>query len=248
MLAPPLSTLTGEARRRLRAIEEFSELGSGFNIAMQDLDIRGAGNLLGAEQSGFIADIGFETYHRILSEAIDELKQTEFKELYKEETEDAAKAFLATGFVNDCQIDTDMELLFPDDYIQSVSERMLLYRELDNQENEDALQLFENSLIDRFGKLPQPSSELLEVVRLRWLAIGLGMEKIILKNGRMICQFIANQRSPFYQSPVFGKVLQYVQIHTKNCRMKESENKLTLTFPKVEIIRQAKLILQDINK
>ncbi len=246
LLAPPLSTLTGEARRRLRAIEEFSELGSGFNIAMQDLDIRGAGNLLGAEQSGFIADIGFETYHRILSEAITELKQEEFKDLYKAETEDAAKAFLKTGFVTDCQIDTDLELLFPDDYIQSVSERMLLYRELDNQENEETLQLFENSLADRFGKLPGSSQELIEVVRLRWLAIGLGMEKIILKNGWMICHFIADQRSLFYQSPIFGKVLQYIQINPKNCRMKESENKLTLTFPRVESIRQAKMILQEI--
>ena len=182
-----------------------------------------------------------------MSEAITELKQDEFKELYKEETEDAARAFLKTGFVSDCQIDTDMELLFPDDYIQSVSERMLLYRELDNQESEDALQLFENSLIDRFGKLPQPSRELIDVVRLRWLAIGLGMEKIILKNGWMICHFIADQRSPFYQSPVFGKVLQYVQTNPKNCRMKESENKLTLTFPKVESISQAKQILQKVN-
>lgn len=246
LLAPPLSTLTGEARRRLRAIEEFSELGSGFNIAMQDLDIRGAGNLLGAEQSGFIADIGFETYHRILSEAITELKQEEFSELYKNESEDATKAFLKTSFVSDCQIDTDMEMLFPDSYIQSVSERMMLYRELDNQENEEALQLFENSLIDRFGQLPKMSKELLEVVRLRWLAIELGMEKIILKNGRMICHFIADQRSPFYHTPAFGKVLQYVQVHHGKCRMKEDENKLKLTFARIESIVQAKMILQEI--
>ena len=246
LLAPPLSTLTGEARRRLRAIEEFSELGSGFNIAMQDLDIRGAGNLLGAEQSGFIADIGFETYHRILSEAITELKQEEFKDLYKNETDDAAKAFLKASFVSDCQIDTDMEMLFPDSYIQSVSERMLLYRELDNQENDEALQLFENSLIDRFGKLPQASKDLLEVVRLRWLAIELGMEKIVLKNNRMICYFIADQRSPLYQSPVFGKILQFVQQHHSKCRMKESENKLTLTFARIESIVHAKTILQEI--
>ncbi len=246
LLAPPLSTLTGEARRRLRAIEEFSELGSGFNIAMQDLDIRGAGNLLGAEQSGFIADIGFETYHRILAEAISELKHDEFNGLFAEEQQENVNAFLKSNFVNDCQIDTDMQLLFPDDYIQSISERMMLYRELDNQESEEGLQLFENSLIDRFGALPKPSAELLEVVRLRWLAIQLGMEKIILKNGRMICYFISDQKSPFYQSPMFGKLLQYVQQHAKNCRMKEDGQKLSLTFPKVESIVLAKQILREI--
>jgi len=247
LLAPPLSSLTGEARRRLKAIEEFSELGSGFNIAMQDLDIRGAGNLLGAEQSGFIADIGFETYHRILDEAITELKQNEFKDLYTEDSKDAVNAFLKTNFVNDCQIDTDMELLFPDDYIHSVSERMMLYRELDEQKDEEALQNFENNLVDRFGKLPQVSRELLEVVRLRWLAMELGMEKIILKNGKMICQFIPDQRSPFFQSPVFGKILQYVQTNQNKCRMKEGDKKLTLTFTKVESILQAKTILLKIK-
>ncbi len=249
LLAPPLSTLSAEARRRLRAIEEFSELGSGFNIAMQDLDIRGAGNLLGAEQSGFIADVGFETYHRILAEAISELKQEEYKELFKDGKDEGANAFLkTTGFMNDCQIDTDMELLFPGEYIPDVSERMLLYRELDDQENEDALQCFEDSLVDRFGKLQQPSRELLEVVRLRWLAIELGMEKIILKNGRMICQFIADQHSPYYQSSVFEDVvLQYVKNHPKKCRMKEKGNKLSLTFPKAESIMQAKLILLEIK-
>lgn len=246
LLAPPLSTVSTEARRRLRAIEEFSELGSGFNIAMQDLDIRGAGNMLGAEQSGFIADIGFETYHRILSEAITELKQDEFKELYKKETDDASQAFLKTSFVNDCQIDTDMELLFPDDYIQSISERMLLYRELDNQENEEALLKFENNLIDRFGKMPQESKELLEVVRLRWLAIELGMEKIILKNKKMICSFVSDQQSPYYQSPVFGKVLQYMQNHQGSCQMKEGKDKLTLTFNNIEQIALAKVILEEI--
>ncbi len=248
LISPPLSTLTAEARRRLRAIEEFSELGSGFNIAMQDLDIRGAGNLLGAEQSGFIADIGFETYHRILNEAIMELKQGEFRELFAHEKEDAKQAFLNLKFVTDCQIDTDMELLFPDNYIHSVSERMMLYRELDSLEDEATLLQFEAGLVDRFGKLPQTSQELLEVVRLRWEAIELGMERIILKSQKMICHFISDQKSPFYQSPVFGQVLQYVQANPHTCRMKEGNNKLTLTFDKVKTIRQAKEILGGIVK
>ncbi|HLN72443.1 MAG: transcription-repair coupling factor [Methylococcaceae bacterium] len=248
LLAPPLSTLTPEASRRLRAIEEFSELGSGFNIAMQDLDIRGAGNLLGAEQSGFIADIGFETYHRILNEAILELKHDEFKEVFKDEKEDSSKAFLNMKFGNDCQIDTDMQLLFPDQYIQSTSERMLLYRELDNLETEEALLQFEAGLIDRFGKLPPESLELIEVVRLRRVAVELGMERIILKHQKMVCHFISNPQSPFYQSPVFGKVLQYVQMHHQTCRMKESNNKLSLTFDKVSSVKKAKEVLEKVIK
>lgn len=246
LLAPPLSTLTAEARRRLKAIEEFSELGSGFNIAMQDLDIRGAGNLLGAEQSGFIADIGFETYHRILNEAIQELKQTDFKELFKDEKEDSSQAFLNVKFGNDCQIDTDLQLLFPDKYIQSTSERMLLYRDLDNLESEEALVQFEAGLLDRFGKLPPESIELIEVVRLRWVAIELGMERIILKNQKMVCHFISNPQSPFYQSPTFGKVLQYVQTHHQTCRMKEGNNRLSLTFEKVKTVKKAKEILAGV--
>jgi len=248
LLAPPLSIVTPEARRRLRAIEEFSELGSGFNIAMQDLDIRGAGNLLGAEQSGFIADIGFETYHRILNEAIQELKQTEFKEVFKDEKEDSSLAFLNLKFGRDCQIDTDLQLLFPDKYIQSTSERMLLYRELDNQESEEALVQFEAGLADRFGKLPIESIELIEVVRLRWAAIQLGMEKIILKNKKMICQFISDPQSSFYQSPVFVKVLRYVQANPQICRMKEGNNRLSLTFEKVKSVKKAKEILEGVGE
>jgi len=248
LLAPPLSIVTPEASRRLRAIEEFSELGSGFNIAMQDLDIRGAGNLLGAEQSGFIADIGFETYHRILNEAIQELKQTEFKDVFKDEKEDSSRAFLNVKFGTDCQIDTDLQLLFPDKYIQSTSERMLLYRELDNVETEEALVLFEAGLADRFGKLPNESIELIEVVRLRWAAIQIGMEKIILKNKKMICQFISDPQSPFYQSPAFGKVLKYVQTHPQICRMKEGNNKLSLTFEKVKSVKKAKEILEGVGE
>ncbi len=247
LLAPPLSTLTTEARRRLRAIEEFSELGSGFNIAMQDLDIRGAGNLLGAEQSGFIADIGFETYHRILSEAILELKQTDFKELFQDEKEDSSQAFLKVNFASDCQIDTDLQILFPDKYIQSISERMLLYRELDSLESEETLVQFEAGLADRFGKLPPESVELIEVVRLRWAAINLGMEKIILKHQKMVCQFISDPQSSFYQSPVFGKVLNYVQTHHQTCRMKEGNNRLSLTFEKVKSVKKAKEVLEGVR-
>jgi transcription-repair coupling factor (superfamily II helicase) len=248
LLAPPLSTVSNEARRRLRAIEEFSELGSGFNIAMQDLDIRGAGNLLGAEQSGFIADIGFETYHRILNEAILELKQTDFKELFKNEKEDSSQAFLNVKFGNDCQIDTDLQLLFPDKYIQSTSERMLLYRELDNLESNEALVQFEAGLADRFGKLPTECLELIEVVRLRWVAITLGMEKIILKNHKMVCHFISDPQSAFYQSPAFSWVLRYVQSHHEICRMKENNNRLSLTFEKVKSVKKAKELLEQISE
>ncbi|WP_321288692.1 transcription-repair coupling factor [uncultured Sunxiuqinia sp.] len=248
LLAPPLSTLSPEARRRLRAIEEFSELGSGFNIAMRDLDIRGAGNLLGAEQSGFIADIGYETYHRILNEAMQELKQGEYQELFKDEQKDAGQAFLQNQFINDCQIDTDMELLFPDQYIQSISERMLLYRELDNMETEEALQQFELGLIDRFGKLPKASQELLEVVRLRWVAIEIGIERIILKNKKMICYFVSDQQSDYYQSLAFTKVLQFVQQNPSKCKMKEKKDKLSLSFDQVKSIFSAKTVLDEISK
>jgi len=246
LLAPPLSTVTPEASRRLRAIEEFSELGSGFNIAMQDLDIRGAGNLLGAEQSGFIADIGFETYHRILNEAIQELKQTDFKELFQDEKEDSSNAFLKVKFGSDCQIDTDLQLLFPDKYISSTSERMLLYRELDNLESEEALVQFEAGLADRFGKLPNESIELIEVVRLRWAAIQLGMEKVILKNHKMVCHFISDPQSVFYQSPAFSQILGYVQTHHQTCRMKEGNNRLSLTFEKVKSVKKAKEVLEGV--
>ncbi len=247
LLAPPLSTVTPEASRRLRAIEEFSELGSGFNIAMQDLDIRGAGNLLGAEQSGFIADIGFETYHRILNEAIQELKQTDFKELFQDEKEDSSNAFLKVKFGSDCQIDTDLQLLFPDSYIQSTSERMLLYRELDNLESEESLLQFEAGLADRFGKLPKESIELVEVVRLRWVAILLGMEKVILKNHKMVCHFISDPQSVFYQSPAFSQILRYVQTHHQTCRMKEGNNRLSLTFEKVKSVKRAKEVLEGVG-
>ena len=246
LITPPLATVNADARRRLKAIEEFSDLGSGFNIAMQDLDIRGAGNMLGAEQSGFIADIGFDTYHRILSEAVQELKQEEFAGLFNDDdSRQQTQAFLKLNFVNDCQIDTDLELLFPEDYIRGTSERMLLYRELDNIENEQQLELYKTGLIDRFGKMPQESHELLEVVRLRWKAIELSMEKIILKNKNMICYFVSDQQSKFYQSADFLKIVQYIQ-KTGNGKLKEVNHKLTLTFGNVFNVETADYILKEI--
>lgn len=237
LLAPPVTLLTPEARRRLKAVEELSELGSGFNIALHDLDIRGAGNLLGGEQSGFIADIGFETYTRILNEAISELKEAEYKELFasekqREETEKKV-------FVDDCQIDTDLELLFPDEYISNVSERMNLYRELDQIQTEEELVRFESQLVDRFGALPQPSKELLDVVRMRWLGMRLGFEKLVLKNGRMIGYFISNPESGYYKSGTFGNILGFVQKQPTRFRMKEGRDKLTLTCEPILTVQSA---------
>jgi len=244
LITPPLSGLTHEARQRLKAIEEFSDLGSGINISMQDLDIRGAGNLLGAEQSGFIADIGFETYHRILNEAVDELKAEEFGDLFRED-EPGRKPKANVSFVKDCQVDTDLELLFPDTFIPGTSERMLLYRELDSIENEDQLLKFTHSLTDRFGKMPTESAELLEVIRLRWLAIALGMEKVVLKSNLMICYFPGDKNSAYYQSDTFRRILAFLQSHPRKCRMKE-EGKLTLTFDQIESIGEAVALLRQI--
>ncbi|MCQ2958958.1 MAG: transcription-repair coupling factor [Bacteroidales bacterium] len=246
LMAPPLNLLPDDARRRLQAIEDFSGLGSGFNIAMQDLDIRGAGNLLGAEQSGFISDIGYETYQKILDEAMLELKENEFRDMFagSEEGRKEAKAQLESmQFVSDCHIDTDFGILFPNYYIENTSERVKLYRELDNISNEEGLQVFEKQLIDRFGEIPQESMDLLNIVRLRWLAISLGIEKITLKNKMMINYFIANQNSLFYQSPVFTQVLNFVQQNPRTCAMKESQGKLTLTFRNVTSIRESMQIL-----
>ncbi len=247
LLAPPLISVTQEARRRLKAIEEFSELGSGFNIAMQDLDIRGAGNLLGAEQSGFITDIGFETYHRILNEAILELKESSFQDLYEKEHEiEIERQITQQKFVTDCQIDTDLEILFPENYISNISERIRLYRELDNVETEEKLMDFENHLKDRFGEIPSQTIELINVVRLRWLAVELGFEKIILKNGKMTAYFISNQDSPFYKSTVFSKILGFIQQNPKDIKMKEANNKLTMSFDRTLSIQNAINKMQNI--
>ena len=239
LLAPPMNVLSTDARRRLQAIEEFSEIGSGFSIAMQDLDIRGAGNLLGGEQSGFIADIGFEAYHRILNEAMMELKSGEFQDLFEDQNEEASKTFLDIKYVNDCTIDTDLELLFPDKYISSISERMLLYRELDNMEDETALELFENGLIDRFGPIPKSSRELIDVVRLRWIAITLNVERIILKESRMICYLPSDPASDYYQSAHFQKLMQWVVQNPSKCRVKEGKGKLSINFSEIKTLNKA---------
>jgi transcription-repair coupling factor (superfamily II helicase) len=244
LLAPPASMLTTEARKRLKAIEEFADLGSGFNIALRDLDIRGAGNLLGGEQSGFIAEIGFEMYMKILNEAIEELKETEFKNLY--EDSDSAhqmmrKAGVSGGnFIKDCQIDTDMEILFTDEYINNITERMSLYKELDDMETEGQLQVYEKNLIDRFGPLPKQAKELLNAIRLRWMAIEIGFEKVVLKNNKMVGFFIAKQDSPFYESPAFHRVIDFMKQHPHMARLKETPgNKLTMVFDRVANLNEA---------
>jgi len=234
LLAPPASVLTSEARRRLKSLEEFSELGSGFSIAMRDLDIRGAGDLLGAEQSGFMAEIGYETYQKILDEAIQELKETDFKDLYEEELQQKNRVF-----VRDCQIEADIEILIPTTYVNSVDERLRLYKELDNIKEHDKLVQFGADLIDRFGELPDPVKELLNALKLRWLAIEIGFEKLRLKNGVFKAYFVADAQSTYYQSERFSKILVFVQKNMQSCTMKEIKGKLTLSFPNIDSIKGA---------
>jgi len=235
LLAPPLVSLSSEARKRLQALEQFSDLGSGFQIAMKDLDIRGAGNLLGAEQSGFISEIGFEMYQKILNEAIQELKETTFKEMYQD---------LEGAFVQDCQIETDLEILIPDDYVSNIAERINLYKELDNLEKEEELVLFEKQLVDRFGPLPKATQEMIQAIKLRWVAKELGLEKVILKQNKMLCYFISNQESPYFQSPTFTKVLQFVQQNPRRCKLKERNHKLSLIFEQVSGIEKSIQLLE----
>jgi transcription-repair coupling factor (superfamily II helicase) len=246
LLAPPVTFVTPEARRRLKAIEEYSDLGSGFNLALQDLDIRGAGNLLGIEQSGFIADIGFDTYNRILNEAIQELREKEYKDLFSGEHAHIVKSETSDKFIKDCLIDTDLELLFPDDYVSNVSERIHLYRQLDNIGTEGELKEFENQLEDRFGPLPEPTKELMVVVRLRWNAVKLGFERIALKNQRLIGYFISNQDSPYYKSELFSSILSFVQKNPGSLSLKEINNKLTLTVENIDNITAATGFLRTV--
>ncbi|MFI5148996.1 MAG: transcription-repair coupling factor [Bacteroidia bacterium] len=252
LITPPVSVLTDEARKRLKAIEEFAELGSGFHIAMRDLDIRGAGNLLGGEQSGFINDIGFDAYQKILDEAVEELKETTFKGLF-EGTEDSFthKRRKKTGtdvFVKDTQVDTDLEILIPESYITNITERLSLYRELDELTTEEDLHSFENQLRDRFGPVPGPALELIDTVRLRRMAMAIGFEKLILKNRKMTGFFVSTQNSPFYQSDSFSAVLRFVQQNQKTASMKEGHNKLTLTFPNISSVRDAMNALEPVLK
>ena len=246
LLAPPLSSLTPEAKRRLQAIENFSGLGSGIHIAMQDLDIRGAGNMLGAEQSGFIADLGYETYQKILAEAVKELKENEFSELYEEELKAGEEKIGGEDFVTECQVESDLELLFPNEYIPSSSERMLLYRELDSLELDKELADFKSRLEDRFGKVPPEGQELLRIVPLRRLAKRLGAEKIFLKAGRMTLFFVSNPDSPYYQSMAFGKVIAYMGANPRYCNLREQNGKRSMVVKNVENVETAVSILQEI--
>ncbi|MEX0272873.1 MAG: transcription-repair coupling factor [Flavobacteriaceae bacterium] len=219
-ITPPFEVMTPDARKRMEALEQFTELGSGFNIAMKDLEIRGAGDLLGGEQSGFINEIGFETYQKILTEAIEELKENEFKELYVEVGGDSTRAY-----VKELQLDTDLELLFPDDYINNITERLSLYTQLNEVKDEKGLQQFETELMDRFGDLPPQAADLLNSVRIKWMAMAMGLEKVVLKKKKLIGYFIADQQSDFYQSPVFTHVLKYVQTHPRTCQLKEKQTR-----------------------
>lgn len=247
LIAPPKSALTPDARRRLEALETFSDLGSGFNLAMQDLDIRGAGNLLGSEQSGFMEDLGYETYQKILSQAVTELKNEEFGELYQEEM-NQGQVLTGDDFVDDCSVESDLEMYFPDTYVPGSSERMLLYRELDRIERDDDLAAYRQRLIDRFGVVPHEGEELMHVVSLRRLGKRLGCEKIILKQGTMQMQFVSNVQSPFYRSAMFSKVLNYATTHIQQCALKEKSNKRFLRIARVASVEQAVDILQEIQK
>lgn len=248
LLTPPLEKMTPEATRRLQAIEEFSDIGSGFSLAMQDLDIRGAGNLLGGEQSGFIADIGFEAYQRILNEAMEELRNDEFQGVFEEQDiKDQQNAYLQSSFIRDCTIDTDLELLFPDDYVSSISERVLLYRELDDLKSEVTLKLFEGTLIDRFGQIPKPARELLDVVRLRWKAISLNMEKVIVKDKKMICYLPSDQTSKYYHSKEFAGLMQWIMKNPSLCKVREKNGKLTIILDLVTSINDALSVLNTMT-
>lgn len=245
LLAPPLSSLTPEARRRLQAIENFSDLGSGIHIAMQDLDIRGAGNMLGAEQSGFIADLGYETYQKILTEAVQELKNDEFAELYAD-VQATGEQFSGDEFVEECTIESDMELLLPDDYVTGSSERMLLYRELDGLVLDRDVDAFRNRLMDRFGPVPQETEELLRVVPLKRMAARLGVEKVFLKAERMSLFFVSNPDSPYYQSAAFGKMIDYMGRHPRSTNLREQNGKRSMVIKDVHNVETAVSILQEV--
>ncbi|MDO4191613.1 MAG: transcription-repair coupling factor, partial [Bacteroidales bacterium] len=236
LIAPPYKEMTEDARRRMDAISTFSDLGSGFNIAMQDLDIRGAGNMLGAEQSGFIADLGYETYQRILNEAMIELRDEEFSNLLPEQRQELQQRE-NVDFVADCVVETDFNMMIPNDYVSSVSERMSLYRELDNLTNEDELHRYIGRMEDRFGAIPQEVQNLTDLLRLRWRAIKMGIEKLVLKNGKMVAYLVANKNSEYYQSDTFGKIVAYYTKYPRNCQLKEVKEKRLMTVEPVNSIK-----------
>lgn len=244
LLTPPLNMLSADARRRIQAIENFSELGSGIHIALQDLDIRGAGNLLGAEQSGFIAELGYETYQKILAEAIEELKREEFSDLYEEQQREKV---LEEDFVSDVTVESDLGLMFPESYIPNDAERISIYRELDSIETEDEISNFIKQLEDRFGKIPTEGLELIQIVRLRRVAKALGIEKIVLKNHQMTLFLISNPQSPYYQSKAFDKLLNYIQIHPRDCQLREVNKKRSAIIRNVETVETAVAVLQEMS-
>ena len=265
LLAPPLSALPADSRRRLEALENFSELGSGINIAMQDLDIRGAGNLLGAEQSGFISDLGYETYQKILNEAMTELRNEERGKMKNEKADDkeGGKKSSAQGnhsshlssfipnvgpWVSDCALESDLEMYFPDQYVPNDSERMLLYRELDNTKDEKELEAYRQRMLDRFGPLPPQAEELLHVVPLRRIGKQLGCEKIMLKQGRMFLYFVQNPNSPFYQSDTFGSIINYVTQNVSRCNFREQNGKRSMVITDVPTVAEAVSVLKQIQQ
>ena len=245
-ITPEYSAMTDDARKRITALEQFSDLGSGFNIAMKDLEIRGAGDLLGGEQSGFINEIGFETYQKILAEAIDELKEKEFKDLYKNTTQEKKE------FIKETVIDTDFELLFPDDYVNNITERLQLYTNLNELKTFEQLTTFEAQLKDRFGTLPKPAKDLLTSVQIKWLALKMGLERVVMKNKKLTGYFINDQQSSFYQSAAFGKVLQFVQQNSQKVKMKEKQTRnglrLLLTIEGVSNVDKALNLLQQFER
>jgi transcription-repair coupling factor (superfamily II helicase) len=237
LLSPPTHMLTDDAKKRLTAIEQFSDLGSGMHIAMRDLDIRGAGNLLGGEQSGFINELGFETYQKILDEALQELKQEHFQELYEEEMKKTA------SFVKDTVLETDFELLIPDEYVGNISERIALYKALDDMEKEEEIQKFSKDLEDRFGPIPKPVIQLIDTMRLRWKAREIGFEKLVLKSGKMIGYFVSKQDSPFYQSEAFTRILNFIKLNPVAGKMYEKDETLRIAFPEVPNMDKANRLL-----
>jgi transcription-repair coupling factor (superfamily II helicase) len=242
LLTPPIANLPADSRKRLNALEEFSDLGDGFKVAMRDLDIRGAGNLLGAEQSGFISDIGFEMYHKILDESIQELKETEFRDLFAKEIEQRELKALSP----DCIIETDLSIIIPDAYVSNITERLSLYSSIDNLKSNEELEMFRISLIDRFGPLPKEVEDLLNTVQMRWKAEKLGFEKLVLKNGVMKGYFVPGENESYYKSEVFGTILSFVQNNSKNCRLKEMSKKLILFVDNINSIEKSTALLENI--
>jgi transcription-repair coupling factor (superfamily II helicase) len=241
LLAPPMSSLPDDSRKRLQTLEQHSDLGSGFQIAMRDLDIRGAGNMLGGEQSGFMAEIGFEMYQKILDESIRELKRTEFKELFKEEISKQ------DDFVKDCTIDTDLEILIPDEYVENITERLSLYTRMDNSENEEELETMRKELEDRFGPIPQQVDDLFITVRCRKLAVDLGFEKMSLKSNDLRCYFINRPDSPYFESATFQKILSFIQTATNRARLKQTGKMFILIAEPIDTMKEMHDFLQQMH-